>query len=1178
MSPRTPTAPPGVSHGANPVIPSVGSSGPASSSITASASLQPSSPSAASVFITPATPTRLPRPIRVTPSPREEPTSSPIRRMTMEIKRMTRASERPPEWTVFGQVMENEGQLATPGGSASRMSMMSQGQDNARPRLRTEDSYISGYMFEEDDTGYTATSPVEDPHMASRVPSVADEDEAEEEVEESCSEGDDSSDDQPSPPTGHVPWYSLSRLPTLSPMQRNILKCTLAYFIASLFTYCPYLSGLIAVMDTGGPGEKYPSPSGHMVATIMNLYWALETHAGWEWLADILALIWIGIGMSMVAWMKLWMAKPTFNPACSMIAIILFVVVVKEGGLATLLSVSFIVVVGSVIANVVCYTVWPQSAASNLQANMIKTLDSYSTLLKLLTNTFLLEEPLHRLSQEKIKKAVADHQASFTKLKKDLAEAKSEAVWESRSGNVKQGRRRPYEDAVDSMTRLGQHLNGLRSGITLQYDIAKAYRDGKLAKRRSFYAKDPKARHSTIGPSTVKGKGQDPHLELEDDELTVMIKSVAAIFGDIVDELGPPLHALSTTCTHAIKRLRHTFVHRNHTTDTEVTSTEFLELVDGVERALFVFDSTSNQAIMRLYRRSSPSGHATHNTSLATSRASIASLVDDSVNPFTVGTDNENVFLVYFFIFTLQEFASELVSLIDAMSRIYAAERRRAKEGPWFKRIPSEIFTYCRRARVTPRDRNSQPSKAGRPSFRRTVSEYLNSNTTRVATSFPKVRPHAPNTMQTPSRSELSYAGRFKQWIWRVGARMGDHDIKYAIKAGMATAMLAAPAFFEVTRPKFMEYRGEWVLISFFVVMSPTIGATNFLSVHRVLGTLFGAATAAGVYALFPENAIVLSIFGFFFSIPCFYYIIALPQYATTGRFVLLTYNLTCLYSYNLRRKDVSVLDIAYHRFVAVTVGVVWAAFVSRFWWPSEARRELSKALGEFCLNLGWLYTRLVASNSFSPDLPPEDEDEAPTEETALVPRKPKTRLSNSVEEFMAMELHLQIKLIELQELLKQTQHEPRLKGPFPIKLYRSILTSLQTILDRMHSMRCVTTREEWHTTVRRDFIIPVNPQRREMVGNVILYFTTLASAFRLKSPPSTVDAIRKLDVVRNRDIKGSRQLLFFAYALTMKGITQELDLLGKTSQDAFGVIGPGTEAFEEMFRDSDRQSADLNV
>lgn len=51
--------------------------------------------------------------------------------------------------------------------------------------------------------------------------------------------------------------------------------------------------------------------------------------------------------------------------------------------------------------------------------------------------------------------------------------------------------------------------------------------------------------------------------------------------------------------------------------------------------------------------------------------------------------------------------------------------------------------------------------------------------------------------------------------------------------------------------------------------------------------------------------------------------------------------------------------------------------------------------------------------------------------------------------------------------------------------------------------------------------------------------------------------------------MKGSRQLLFFAYALTMKGVIQELDYLGRTLQEAFGVIGGSTEAFEALFRDT---------
>lgn len=45
------------------------------------------------------------------------------------------------------------------------------------------------------------------------------------------------------------------------------------------------------------------------------------------------------------------------------------------------------------------------------------------------------------------------------------------------------------------------------------------------------------------------------------------------------------------------------------------------------------------------------------------------------------------------------------------------------------------------------------------------------------------------------------------------------------------------------------------------------------------------------------------------------------------------------------------------------------------------------------------------------------------------------------------------------------------------------------------------------------------------------------------------VEAIRRLEVVKNRDVKGSRQLLFFAYTLMMQGVIQELDYLGRTLQ-----------------------------
>ena len=184
-----------------------------------------------------------------------------------------------------------------------------------------------------------------------------------------------------------------------------------------------------------------------------------------------------------------------------------------------------------------CYILWPQTATSNLRLSMTKTIDSFSTLLPKLTGIFLLEEDgkSHIMNLEKIQKAVEDHQNSFTSLQKNLREAKSEWTLTGSLGDngeldpatgfplISGGR--AYEDTVDCLNRLAQHLNGLRSGTRLLYDLTKAglkHRSG--AENDSA---DDHARHTDDGDS--------------------MLKAAAEMFGDLVDELGPPMKALSVS-------------------------------------------------------------------------------------------------------------------------------------------------------------------------------------------------------------------------------------------------------------------------------------------------------------------------------------------------------------------------------------------------------------------------------------------------------------------------------------------------------------------------------------------------------------------------------------------------------------------------------------------------------
>jgi hypothetical protein len=325
--------------------------------------------------------------------------------------------------------------------------------------------------------------------------------------------------------------------------------------------------------------------------------------------------------------------------------------VVKEGGPKTLLQVSFIVLVGTTVSNLVCFSIWPESATSHLQQNMTKTLDSFSTLLRMLTRTFLLEEPLYQPSHEKLQRAIESHQSSFTTLKKNLTEAYSE--WFHRNllgGSRRSAGKTAYEDAVNSLNRLAQHLNGLRSGTRLQYELAKALGNGKVVLGNRDPV--PAAMH---GEAFLEEQGKGKAPEPGGGESNTVLQAAAAMFGDLVDDLGPPLQALSVripalplvcdndprphspqkTCTTTLKRLRDAFEKRRHRDTEAVSPQEFQELADGIQRALFTFESTSNHAVMRLYRKSdvSPAG--------STDASSF------NENPVLSSSEGEHIFLVY---------------------------------------------------------------------------------------------------------------------------------------------------------------------------------------------------------------------------------------------------------------------------------------------------------------------------------------------------------------------------------------------------------------------------------------------------------------------------------------------------------------------------------------------------
>ncbi|GAA5904128.1 uncharacterized protein JCM6883_002089 [Sporobolomyces salmoneus] len=933
---------------------------------------------------------------------------------------------------------------------------------------------------------------------------------------------------------------SIARIFPLSLTAKNVLKCVLAYFLASLFTFIPALSDFVgAPWDVEGPVRN-----AHAIATVSVYFMPAKTIGGifevdiFLFLGAIYAVIlttssmafsmlcerldilslghflvllfWLGGGYGLMVYLKVSLAKPTISTACSLISLVCSPIITKEGAYhegkfngQVILQVLLIAGVGSFISNAVCLLVWPQSATSKLQTDLNRTLTSFSTLIDMLTKTFLLDDVSTR--PQTLQKAIDTHQSTFTTLKASLSQAKYE-IYDSRMA----GTTRVYDSAVSCMTKLAQGLTGMRAGCSLQWDLLKAQEESKRT-----------------------GK-----LDLE-------FEKEKQVLDTFRNRAGPSLRQLAHTSKQVLSFLRTSFVetkaggaHRKfleNDADEEArpfAAESLLNLRSELEQSLLLFKREHSRAVKILYR-SLPSETV----------YGAEDLVD--IDPFADSggssdqDPSDNLFRIYHFCFNFEEWAVTLLDLVDIFVQLRTTEEDVAKAQIALRRRWGFLTPIFR----LPLLRRWSPTNSKNASVRHQFARALRpAHEKRRTFVFPEIVDGALTSHQLSELDDQTFITKVKFAFWKLGWYLRQPNILFAIKTG-----------------------GD------VVIMAPSLGATNFLAAGRVLGTALGAGVAVAFYSAFPENAWVLPILGALFSGPNFYVAVTKPQFAPASRFVLLTYNLTVLYAFNLREHDVPIFSIAFHRSIAVAFGVVYGLVITSYVWPYEARRELRRGLAEFFINTSHLYERLVRTYSAPPPSLSKISTriDNPNERTSLLDYQAAEELAEAEQDFVAMEVQLQMTLIRVSGLLAATPHEPQLKGRFPTAQYRQILTSSQSILDTLTAVAKLTNRKQWFSSVRRDFIIPVNRERREMVGLVVLYFSLLASAVSLKSPlppflPPAAEArqrlvtkLHQLEVVQRRLVRGgSDSLLYLAYVLACKDIIGELEKIGSIFQSLFGIIG----------------------
>ncbi len=423
----------------------------------------------------------------------------------------------------------------------------------------------------------------------------------------------------------------------------------------------------------------------------------------------------------------------------------------------------------------------------------------------------------------------------------------------------------------------------------------------------------------------------------------------------------------------------------------------------------------------------------------------------------------------------LQDFAEDTISYLNILEELGAIRDSRPRKRSW------KWLLFWRRQRRKNANSQFEGEISGRPRIELTelIADDTQAHVEDVERRMSQVIPNAKRYPELTSH-ELEKAMRNRPVsirIWRTLSFLRREDVKFAIKVGIGAVLYATISFIPSTRPFYSHWRGEWGLLSYMLVCSMTIGASNTTGFHRFLGTCLGALLAIATWIISNSNPIVLGLLGWMVSIGCFYVILGMGK-GPMGRFILLTYNLSALYAYSLSVQDYddddnndeggidpAIWEIVLHRVVAVMTGCLWGLIVTRFIWPISARKKLKDGTSLLWLRMGLIWKRDPLTT-------------LPEHHT----RSSYMDIGESIE--------LRRFLTHLGALRDSATYEFDLRGPFAEDLWKQILEATGRMLGAFHAMNVVILKDLKSSPGEAELLSYTKLQRRQLSSRISHLFS----------------------------------------------------------------------------------------
>ncbi|PGH11210.1 hypothetical protein AJ80_07215 [Polytolypa hystricis UAMH7299] len=918
---------------------------------------------------------------------------------------------------------------------------------------------------------------------------------------------------------------------------QGVLKCSLAYLLGTLATFVPAIAGTLGKQDgkhmvatitvyfhpARTKGSMYEALICAALAFVYAAFISVTSMAVAVLFQDILhlrnlghaivLLVFCGGGLGFVGWVKLRRGTPLASVACSLASLAIITVLTKEGAVqqgdmnfAKISQVLKMIVMGVIAAMTTCFFVFPLSARTKLRQEIAEVTDSLADMLGIITESFI-QGSSEQLEDNTFVSAAGRNKKAFTAVDKMLKEAKLE--------HYAAGVEREYrleKRLVRCIQDISQNIGGLRSAAALQFS---------LLKQSSPDSDRPLARDPTFGfrlGESYSMFSQSPRHEPEEPNMMVAGESLlssrydaidskvtlspADIFERFIVHLGPSMRSLAYTLKEILAELPY-----GPKPDYQiVVNSRFRSSLD---RALELYRDSRNDALAVIYRQKDI--------------AKIESLEAEA--------DLEEVAASCgHFSFSLLEFAEQLKGFLQILDELQleVEERPNGRSWSWFNWWRTiDDFGYIRARTLY------ESTEVGRA--------YLNS---------PKNRP----SMTTFSNDLRRPSQKLRYRLWKALHILRRYDMRFSIKVGAGAALYALPSFLTSTRPVYCHWRGEWGLLSYMLVCSMTIGASNTTGFARFLGTSLGAVSALAAWYMTQGNVFALAFIGWLMAVGTAYLIIAKGQ-GPMGRFIMLTYNLIVLYSYSLSRQDnedgqdeggdnPNVANIAVHRVISVVSGVIWGIIVTRVIWPFSARQKLKDGFSLFWLRLSVIWKRdPLSSLTQEGDVP-----------VYFTPRE---------------KLELQRFLAHLESLQVAARSEFELKGPFPEAAYSNLLIRTRRILEGVQAMNLEIMKNLTASEGEAAMLNYTLLERQQLSARISHLLSVVASSMKLEYPldnalPNTEHARDRLLARLHRFRKDTSvshlttdedYALLYAYVLVTGQLCDEIMAIITDVGNLFGIL-----------------------